>query len=158
MKKFLVIGSINAVAWNGIFPLVKFNKMDIGYVFNKFISFTIPGSDEYIKLNFVGWYQSLKNNIERPKIELSKYYNPVDYPKYDNYDAIEVSLCRNIPMDYTGLMGVPITFIKYINYQQFEIVGKIAPILNGKKLYVRLIIKNKHPVSIENNVNNKVDE
>lgn len=58
----------------------------------------------------------MKNNIDRPKIELSKYYNPVDYPKYDNYDAIEVSLCRNIPIDYTGLMGVPITFIGYINY------------------------------------------
>ena len=88
----------------------------------------------------------MKNNIDRPKIELSKYYNPIDYPKYDNYDAIEVS-CRNIPMDYTGLMGVPISFFAKYNPKQFEIVDRIAPILNGKPIYARPAIKNKHPVS-----------
>ena len=146
MKKFLVIGSINAYAWNEIFPLVKFNKMNIGYLFNKVMQFTNPCSDELKKICGICWYQSLKKNIDRPEIELTKHYNPVDYPKYDNYDAIEVSKVKNIPMDYTGLMGVPITFIRVINYQQFEIVGKIAPILNGKQLYKRLIIRNKHPV------------
>ena len=143
MKKFLVIGSINAYTWNEIFPLVKFNKMDIGYLFNKDMSFIIPGSDELKKICCIAWYQSLKKNIDRPKIELTKYYNPVDYPKYDNYDAIEVSLCRNIPIDYTGLMGVPISFIRVINYQKFELVGKLAPILNGKGKYKRLLIRRK---------------
>lgn len=56
MKKFLIIGSINAVAWNEIFPMVKFNKMDIGYVFNKLISFTIPGSDKLKKMGTIAWY------------------------------------------------------------------------------------------------------
>ena len=154
MKKFLIIGSINAYGWKEIFPLVKFNKMNIGYSFCKGMLFINPYSNEYKKLCNVGWYQSLKGNIGRPEIELSKYYNPVDYPKYDNYDAIEVSRTKNIPIDYTGLMGVPITFICVANYQQFEIVGKIAPILNGKQIYTRLIIKNKHPVSTENNANN----
>ena len=143
MKKFLVIGSINAYSWKEIFPMVKFNKMDIGYLFGKCVYFINPYSNEYKKLCNVCWYQSLKNNIERPKIELSKYYNPIDYPKYDNCDAIEVSLYRNIPIDYTGLIGVPISFIGYINYQQFEIVGKINPILNGKPIYSRLIIRRK---------------
>ena len=154
MKKFLVIGSINAYTWKEIFPLVKFNKMDIGYLFNKGMSFINPYSNEYKKLGNVGWYQSIKKNIDRPKIELSKYYNPIDYPKYDNYDAIEVSMVKNIPIDYNGLMGVPITFIDKYNPEQFEIICTIAPVLNGKIKFVRLLIKNKHPVSTENNVNN----
>ena len=153
MKKFLIIGSINAYTWKEIFPLVKFNKMDIGYSFCEGMKFTNPYSNEYKKLCNVGWYQTLKKNIDRPEIELTKHYNPADYPKYDNYDAIEVSRIKNIPIDYKGLMGVPITFIRVTNYQQFEIVGKIAPILNGKPLYARLLIKNKHPVSTENTVN-----
>lgn len=146
MKKFLILGSINAYTWNEIFPLVKFNKMDIGYLFNKVMQFTIPGSDELKKICGIAWYQSLNKNIERPEIEFTKYYNPIDYPKYDNYDAIEVSFCRDIPIDYTGVMGVPITFIRVTNYYQFEIVGKLAPILNGKGKYKRLLIRNKHPV------------
>ena len=80
-------------------------------------------------------------------IELTKTYNPVDYPKYDNYDAIEVSKTKNIPMDYTGLMGVPLSFLDKYNPEQFEIICSIGPVLNGKAKFARLIIRNKHPVS-----------
>ena len=143
MKKFLVIGSINAYAWKEIFPLVKFNKMDIGYLFNKDMSFIIPGSDELKKICGIAWYQSLKGNIDRKEIEFTKHYNPVDYPKYDNYDAINVDMYRDIPVDYEGEIGVPITFIQFMNRQKFELVCVIAPILNGKSLYKRLIIRRK---------------
>lgn len=91
-------------------------------------------------------------------MELTKTYNPVDYPKYDNYDAIEVSKTKNIPMDYTGKMGVPVHFLDKYNPEQFEIICSIFPVLNGKIKFARLIIKNKHPVSTENTVNNNADE
>ena len=184
MKKFLVLGSINAVAWKEIFPLVKFNKMDIGYLFNKNMSFTIQGSDKLKKMGAIAWYQSLKNNIDRPKIELSKYYNPIDYPKYDNYDAINIDQSKDIPVDYAGEMGVPISFAKFMDRQKFELIGVFndykkqdkvngcicgtntewidkdgkvkmwrGPTVDKKTKYIRLIIKNKHPVATENNVN-----
>ena len=103
------------------------------------------------------FWTNLKYDFEKPFVELTKTYNPVDYPKYDNYDAIEVSKSKNIPMDYTGLMGVPLSFIYKLNPNQFELVdiwacSKLLK-LNGKNIYVRLIIKNKHPVPTENNVN-----
>ena len=104
-------------------------------------------------------------------MELTKTYNPEEYPKYDNYDAIEVSKTKNIPMDYTGLLGVPITFLDKYNPEQFEIIGFWndhsigeyaivgtssiidsqhknwnGPVINGKTKYFRIIIKNKHPV------------
>ena len=146
MKKFLIMGSINAYAWKEIFPLVKFNKMDVGYLFNKTLTFTIPGSDEKKKICGICWYQSLKKNIDRKEIEFTKQYNPVDYPKYDNYDAIEVSKSKNIPMDYTGLMGVPISFIYKLNPNRFELVDVWCSkklYLNEKALYARLIIRRK---------------
>ena len=158
MKKFLIMGSINAYAWKEIFPLVKFNKIDIGYFFCKGMKFTNPYSNEYKKLCNVGWYQSLKKNIDRKEIEFTKQYNPVDYPKYDNYDAINVDRYKDIPVDYEGEIGVPISFAKFMNRQKFELVCVIAPILNGKQIYARLIIKNNHPVSTENTVNNSTDE
>ena len=87
-------------------------------------------------------------------LELTKTYNPVDYPKYDNYDAIEVSKTKNIPMDYTGQIGVPLHFLNKYNPNQFEIICSIRPVVNGKTKFTRLIIRNKHPVSTENTVNN----
>ena len=108
------------------------------------------------------FWTNLNYDFEKPFVELTKTYNPVDYPKYDNYDAIEVSKSKNIPMGYSGLMGVPLSFIYKLNLNQFELVditgcSKLLK-LNGKNLYGRLIIKNKHPVSTENNVNNNADE
>ena len=108
------------------------------------------------------FFTNLNYDFEKPFVELTNTYNPVDYPKYDNYDAIEVSKSKNIPMDYTGLMGVPLSFIYKLNQNQFELIdiwfcSKVLK-LSGKNLYARLIIKNKHPVSTENTVNNNADE
>ena len=96
------------------------------------------------------FWTNLNYDFEKPFVELTKTYNPVDYPKYDNYDAIEVSKSKNIPMDYTGLMGVPVSFIYKLNLNQFELVdiwgvSKML-FLNGKIKYIRLIIRRKHPV------------
>ena len=99
------------------------------------------------------FWTNLNYDFEKPFVELTKTYNPIDYPKYDNYDAIEVSKSKNIPMDYTGLMGVPLSFIYKLNPNQFELIdiwfcSKLLK-LSGKNLYARLIIKNKNPVSTE---------
>ena len=89
-------------------------------------------------------------------MDLVRFFSPEDYPKYDNYDAINVDRTQDIPCDYPGVMGVPITFLDKYNPEQFEIVGvlnhgcdsifdKAKPILNGKELYARILIRNKHP-------------
>lgn len=143
MKKFLIIGSINAYSWKEIFPLVKFNKMNAGYLFNTTLTFTIPCSGEQKKEGGICWYQTLKKNIDRQQIKLYKHYNTVEYPKYDNYDAINVDMYKDIPVDYYGLIGVPITFLKFMDRQKFELVRCINPIINDKCLYKRLIIRRK---------------
>ena len=155
MKKFLIIGGNCNIIYSNVFPMVQKNKLWIGYTSPK-----IFYTDTKLQKKFgnICWYQSLKNNIDRPKLELTKYYNQVYYPKYDNYDAIEVSKTKNIPIDYTGLMGVPITFLDKYNPEQFEIICSIRPVINGKDKFARLIIRNKHPVSTENTVNDNVDE
>ena len=92
------------------------------------------------------------------KLVLTKTYNPIDYPKYDNYDAIEVGRVANIPKDYDGVMGVPITFLYKYNPDQFEILGcsknygrpkgwdaniNMIPVVNGKGKYMRILIRRK---------------
>lgn len=159
MKKFLVLGNLNLTT--EMSKLLLKGKMWCGtkYKGMNMMQFNYQGKEVYIPALF--WI-NLNYDFEKPFVELTKTYNPDEYKKYDNYDAIEVSKSKNIPMDYTGLMGVPITFIYKLNPNQFELVdimiGSKVPHLNGKKLYGRLIIKNKHPVSTENNVNNSVDE
>ena len=99
--------------------------------------------------------QNLKYNHKLVKV-LKKKYNVDTYPKYDNYDAIEIPYSDAIPADYVGAMGVPITYLDKYNPDQFEILGIMAsttvtdinygyPFVNGKKVYARILIKNKHP-------------
>ena len=154
MKKFLVLGSTIEPTKKVVFKLMMKNKISVGYIYHKTIEFEFESGTKKIA---VGWYTSLPVQCRR-MLELTKTYNPVDYPKYDNYDAIEVSKTNNIPIDYTGLMGVPITFLDKYNPQQFEIICFLRPVLNGKSKFARLIIRNKHPVSTENTVNNNADE
>ena len=150
MKKFLIIGNLNLTTIMSKLLLTGQMWCGTKHKGSNMMYFIHNGKE--VDMPSLFW-TNLNYDFEKQFVEMTKTYNPVDYPKYDNYDAIEVSLCRNIPIDYTGLMGVPISFIRHINYQQFELVGNLAPILNGKKLYKRLIIKNKHPVATENNVN-----
>lgn len=95
-----------------------------------------------IRNPFMLWVQ----NLNQPQVEpltLTASYNPELYPVYDNYDAIEVGALKIIPSDYFGVMGVPITFIFKHNPQQFEIVDMLAPLVNGKKKYKRVLIRRK---------------
>ena len=151
MKKFLVIGNMNLPTV--MVQLLLTGEMWCGtkYKGQNMMQFNYQGKEVNVPALF---WTNLDYDFEKPFVELTKTYNPADYPKYDNYDAIEVSKSKNIPMDYNGLMGVPLSFIYKLNKNQFELVGNLEPILNGKRKYIRLIIKNKHPVSTENNVNN----
>ena len=136
-KKFLIIGNQNAITYKEVFPLLKDNKIWLGVSMNGSNRyFRVP--DDYpltestgkiengVKYAFVKgvrWFTNLDYKQRHDKITLFRKYNPIDYPKYDNYDAIEVNKVTDIPMDYEGVMGVPITFLGSYNPEQFEILG-----------------------------------
>lgn len=119
-KKFLVIGSKNAITYKEIFPLIKDNKLWLGC--NNVTTFNTPDGSEK-KFGNIGWFTSLEHSKRNEKLILWKRYNPDEYPKYDNYDAINVDKVGDIPMDYDGVMGVPITFLDKYCPEQFEIVA-----------------------------------
>lgn len=120
-KKFVVIGNKNAITYKEIFPLIKENKLWLG--------FTTPG--DFIQIaqelpkkmtGLTRWFTNLEHKKRYEEMILYRNYSPEAYPKYDNYDAIEVSKVSDIPCDYDGVMGVPITFLDKYNPDQFEIV------------------------------------
>jgi hypothetical protein len=120
-KKFLIIGNVNAVTYKEIYPLIKENKLWWG-VSPRSMTFELPdGTKSQVN---ACWYTNLSHKKRNEEIILVKRYkgHEDDYPKYDNYDAIEVSKVVNIPKDYDGVMGVPITFMDKYNPDQFEIV------------------------------------
>ena len=119
-KLCLIIGNQNAFTYKGIISLMTNNKLLIGH--NKIKDFYRPdGSIQ--KFGNICWFTNMNVNKRIEKIVLTKTYNPIDYPKYDNYDAIEVGRVANIPKDYDGVIGVPITFLFKYNPEQFEILG-----------------------------------
>ena len=120
-KKFIVIGNFNAINDIGIFPYFKDNKMWLG-VSKRSMDFILPNKEKS-RVNAC-WYTNVDNKRRNEKIDLFKKYNEKEFPGYENYNAIEVSRVENIPMDYDGVMGVPITFLEKYNPNQFEIVGK----------------------------------
>ena len=119
-KEFLIIGNYNAVTYKEVFPLFQSNKMWIGFS-PRSMEFKTP-SGEMKSVN-ASWFTNLDISKRHEEIILFKKFNEKDYPKYDNYDAIEVGKVADIPMDYEGVMGVPITFLDRYNPEQFEIVG-----------------------------------
>lgn len=119
-KKFLIIGNSNAITYKEIFPLLKDNRMWLGK--NSVKEFLQPDGTVK-KFGNIGWFTNLDHSQRHEDILLFRKYNERDYPKYDNYDAIEVSRVANIPKDYDGVMGVPITFLDKYNPEQFEILG-----------------------------------
>ena len=162
----MIIGNNNAITYKEIFKLIKENKVWLGYNVNKTMEFILDksyqkwdrieqneelGEVKYGKVPAISWYTNLEHNKRHEKMILVKKYkvNEKEYPKYDNYDAIEVSKVANIPMDYDGYMGVPITFLGKYNPEQFEIVkfrkGDDDKDLSikGKCPYFRIIIKHK---------------
>lgn len=174
-KKFIIIGNQNAITYKEIFPLLKDNKMWIGYKSGD-MAFTVPDSYEARETRFwidengqkwrslgnICWYTNLDIEKRHEDMILFRNYTPENYPHYDNYDAIEVSKVADIPCDYDGAMGVPITFMDKFNPEQFEILGatesegkgfsnglwiedsKVAqPLINGERKYKRIFIKRK---------------
>ena len=119
-KKFLVIGSKNAITYKDFFPLLKKGDVWIGY--NNPSEFITPdGSIK--KFGNIGWFTNLGIAKRHEKLVLRKKYTPEEYPRYDNCDAINVDKLYDIPMDYDGVMGVPISIMEKYNPAQFEIVG-----------------------------------
>ena len=158
-KKYLIIGNMNAITYKEIFPLIKENKMWLGIPFaagNAYFyvenvkAYATGVYDEtkgLVKFRNCHWFTNLEHSKRHEKIDLYKHYNPEEYPKYDNYDAIEVSKTCNIPMDYYGVIGTPITFLDKYCPEQFEIIkfrkgndDKDLSI-NGKCPYFRILIK-----------------
>ena len=165
-KKFLIIGNINAITYKEIFKLIKENQVWLGINLGRGISgFIVPEHYELygtearidsfgnriVSPNNALWLTNLDNFKRHEDIELTQRYygNENKYPKYDNYDGINVNKTKDIPLDYKGHIGVPITFLHKFNPEQFEIIkfrkgndGKDLSI-NGKCPYFRIIIKNK---------------
>ena len=147
-KDFVILGNMNAIACKDIFKHIKENRIGLGYL-NGAKSFITPDGVEQ-KFGNIFWYTTLPIAKHNDKLILYKHYNPEEYPKYDNYDAINVDKTCDIPEDYDGAMGVPISFLDKYNPKQFEILGLDKDmcghrfILNKKTLYARIIIKNKY--------------
>lgn len=158
-KKFIIVGHQNAITYKEIFPLIKDNKIWLGYGFKGGAGhFVSPYEDVatagdhregMIRVSGVNWFTNLEIPKRHEELILYQKYTPQDYPKYDNYDAINVNATNDIPMDYDGAMGVPITFLDKYNPDQFEIIrfrkgedGKDLCI-NGKCPYFRILIRKK---------------
>lgn len=137
-KKFLIIGNVNAITYKECFKLIKDNKMWLGAsIHSGDREFRVPDNyplnaagyrvdesgNKYIRVKGVRWFTNMDYDGRHEKLVLYKKYTPEEYPRYDNYDAIEVSKTSDIPADYGGIMGVPITFLDKYNPEQFEILG-----------------------------------
>ena len=140
-KKFIIIGNVNAITYKEFFPLIKDNKVWLGAsIHSGDREFKIPNDyplnasgyrvddlgNKYIRVKGVRWWTNIDYPQRHENLLLYKTYNPIEYPKYDNYDAINVDKTSDIPVDYKGVIGVPITFLDKYNPEQFTILG-LAP-------------------------------
>jgi hypothetical protein len=175
-KKFLIVGTWNAISYKEVFKLVMEDKLWIGINSNRnFSGFIVPkhyalygtearvdeNGNRIISSNNTCWFTNLDITKRHEELILYKTYNKKEYPKYDNYAAINVDKTKDIPMDYAGIMGVPITFLDKHNPEQFEILGRNNADneltgglktsfnwgnrvrLNGEDVYSRIFIRNK---------------
>ena len=133
-KKFVIIGHQNAISYKEIFKLIKENKIWLGFGFkggaahfiNKhYEDYAVAGDHKegMIRVSGVVWFTNLDISKRHEDLILYKNYNPEEYPTYENFDAINVDKTKDIPVDYDGYMGVPITFLDKYNPDQFEIIG-----------------------------------
>lgn len=168
-KKYLLIGNQNALTYREIFPLIQKNLAWTGYRFGD-MKFRVPANSaprktrywvdasgqKWRSLGNAMWLTNLDIEKKHKWLTLTKHYTANVYPTYDEYDAINVERVQDIPMDYSGIMGVPITIINKYNPEQFEIVGEanhgsdneydlFKPTVNGKLLFKRILIRNKCP-------------
>ena len=171
-KKFIIIGNNNALTYKDIFQLIKDNKIWLGINSNKTMEFSMPmsydkwdrieGNRKYGKVPAISWFTNIENKKRTEPIDLYKRYSFEDYLKYDNFDAINVDKVADIPMDYDGIMGVPITFLnnycpsqftiidgcnRYLIFDTFNVNEKVKKEhghccnVNGKPKYFRVLIK-----------------
>lgn len=176
-KKFVIIGNQNAITYKEIFPYIKENKMWLGSTLS-FAKFRVPDyyepratrfwidetGQKWRSLGNICWFTNLDIAKRHEDMILYKKYNSEEYPKYDNYNAIEVGKVAEIPMDYDGVMGVPITFMDKHNPEQFDIIGmgedngsghsggvwnggSKSCLVNGKAAFKRIFIR-RRPQSI----------
>ena len=137
-KKFLIIGNVNAITYKEVFKLFQENKIWMGasiksgdrefgvpndYPLNAAGSRVDENGNKFIRVKGVRWFTNIDFKERHEDIVLYKKYSQEEYPKYDNYDAINIDKTKDIPKDYKGVMGVPITFIDKYNPDQFEILG-----------------------------------
>lgn len=193
-KNFIIIGNVNAITYKEVFSLIMKNKIWLGQsIHSGDREFRVPdhypleasgfrvdeNGAKYIRVKGVRWFTNIDISKRHEKLTLYRIYNPTDYPKYENYDAIEVSKTSETPYDFDGIMGVPITFLDRYSFEQFEILGmcenldlyglktkiysaseckdryfeifgkkgvydmNAAGVVNGRKVYQRLLIKRK---------------
>jgi len=165
-KKFLIIGPRNAIIYKEVFPEIKNDRIWLGFGFvagnayfetkhpENFASGVYNQETGLVKFRNVVWYTNLPHEKRNEELYLWKKYSAEEYPHYDNYDAIEVSKVVNIPRDWNGAMGVPITFLDKYNPSQFEIIGRMnssvitdlqlgIPYVNGVAKYARIIIQRR---------------
>lgn len=162
-KKFLIVGNKNAITYKETFSIIKDNKLWCGvrgFSGGMWFNATYEGKTEKVingkKLINVPsiWFTNLDHSKRHEELDLYKKYTPEEYPKYDNYDAINVNKTADIPRDYEGVMDVPITFLDKYNPEQFEIKGIDRYIednpnyghrfkINGKEIYARILIRRK---------------
>ena len=169
-KKFVIIGDLNAITYKEIFKLIKDNKVWLGFDNGGTKWFQVPlhyniqtptrikieNGVKYFSKGSIVWFTNLDHKKRHEELTLYKRYSPNEFPKYDNYDAIEVSKVVEIPLDYDGVMGVPVTFLDKYNPEQFEIIGSNrgvdqdpngvygrGTLLNGKETFKRLFIRRK---------------
>ena len=164
-KRFLIIGNQNEITYKEIFPLIKANRIWLGYNSGN-MEFKVPADSEpratrywqdetgqkWRSMGNTCWLTNLEHSKRHEEMILYKHYIPEEYPKYDNYDAINVDKVKDIPCDYDGVMGVPITFLDKYCPEQFEIVAQMAntnidefnygyPFINGERKYARVLIR-----------------
>jgi hypothetical protein len=167
-KKFIIVGNKNAITYKNVFSLMKENKLWLGYGSGSMDFITLNGSTTSSVPAY--WYTNVNTKKQNEQINLYKKYNEIEYPTYDNYNAINVNKTKDIPVDYSGEMGVPISFMQKYNPNQFEIIGLFnsykkdckepfiiggemyldpknprhsGPRIKGKPLYFRIIIRRR---------------
>lgn len=168
-KKFLILGDQNAITYKDFFQLIKENKLWLGYDnggtkwFQVPMNYDIPTESrikiengiKFFSMGRIVWFTNLDTKKRHENLTLYKTYSKKDYPTYDNYDAINVNKVTDIPLNFAGAMGVPITFLDKYNPEQFEITGidrvlveeltgKVSRFrIDGNEIYARVVIKNK---------------
>jgi hypothetical protein len=175
-KKFVIIGNQNAISYKEIFERIKENRMWLGYT--QPVAFMVPDHYEMREVRSwrdengtnwrshgnACWFTNMDIQKRHEELVTVKDYEPKEYPTYDNYNAIEVSRYKEIPSNYDGVMGVPVTFLNYYNPEQFEIVGSDYEVkqgllpgllkrdwkgksdrayINGKRLFARILIRRR---------------